>query len=321
MAALTTSIVRTEGRAGVLRFTFVRLLRGLVTLWLVVTTVFVVLRLSGDPAQAMLSDEATPAQIENFRHRFGLDQPIPVQYARYFLNLARGDFGDSLSERRPVAALIAARIGATLQLGAAAIALALLCGIPAGLLAALWRNSLWDRALMGLAFVGQSAPNFFVGIILILLFSLQLRLLPSSGRGSWQHLILPAFTLATGLLAALARMTRSAVLEVIRQDYVRVARAKGLSERQVIWRHCLRNAAAPVVTIFGLSVGGVIGGAAIVETVFAWPGIGRLAVNAISIRDYPVIQCIVLLVALSVVVVNFLVDIAYGLLDPRVREA
>ncbi len=302
-----------------LRFALVRLLRGIVTLWLVVTTVFVVLRLSGDPAQAMLSDEATPAQIENFRRRFGLDRPIPVQYARYLLNLTRGDFGDSLSERRPVTDLIAARVGATLQLGATAIAIAVLCGRPAGILAALWRNSLWDRALMGLAFVGQSAPNFFIGIVLILLFSLQLRLLPSSGRGSWQHLILPAFTLATGLLAALARMTRSSLLEVIRQDYVRVARAKGLSERRVIWRHCLRNAAAPVVTIFGLSIGGVIGGAAIVETVFAWPGIGRLAVNAISIRDYPVIQCIVLMVALSVVAVNFLVDIAYGLLDPRVR--
>lgn len=302
-----------------LRFALVRLLRGIVTLWLVVTTVFVVLRLSGDPAQAMLSDEATPAQIENFRRRFGLDRPIPVQYARYLLNLTRGDFGDSLSERRPVTDLIAARVGATLQLGATAIAIAVLCGLPAGILAALWRNSLWDRALMGLAFVGQSAPNFFIGIVLILLFSLQLRLLPSSGRGSWQHLILPAFTLATGLLAALARMTRSSLLEVIRQDYVRVARAKGLSERRVIWRHCLRNAAAPVVTIFGLSIGGVIGGAAIVETVFAWPGIGRLAVNAISIRDYPVIQCIVLMVALSVVAVNFLVDIAYGLLDPRVR--
>lgn len=304
-----------------LRFTLVRLLRGIVTLWLVVTTVFVVLRLSGDPAQAMLSDEATPAQIENFRRRFGLDRPIPIQYARYFLNLARGDFGDSLSERRPVAALIAARAGATLQLGATAIALALLCGIPAGILAALRRNSLWDRGLMGLAFVGQSAPNFFIGIVLILAFSLQLRLLPSSGRGSWQHLILPAFTLATGLLAALARMTRSSLLEVIRQDYVRVARAKGLSERRVIWRHCLRNAAAPVVTIFGLSVGGTIGGAAIVETVFAWPGIGRLAVSAISIRDYPVIQCIVLMVALSVVAMNLLVDIIYGLLDPRVRGA
>ncbi len=302
-----------------LRFALVRLLRGIVTLWLVVTTVFVVLRLSGDPAQAMLSDEATPAQIENFRRRFGLDRPIPVQYARYLLNLTRGDFGDSLSERRPVTDLIAARVGATLQLGATGIAIAVLCGLPAGILAALWRNSLWDRALMGLAFVGQSAPNFFIGIVLILLFSLQLRLLPSSGRGSWQHLILPAFTLATGLLAALARMTLSSLLEVIRQDYVRVARAKGLSERRVIWRHCLRNAAAPVVTIFGLPIGGVIGGAAIVETVFAWPGIGRLAVNAISIRDYPVIQCIVLMVAFSVVAVNFLVDIAYGLLDPRVR--
>jgi len=302
------------------RFIAVRVVRSIATLWLVVTVVFIVLRLSGDPAQAMLPDDATVEQIAAFRTQFGLDDPIPVQYARYFANLADGNFGVSLSEHRPVVELIQARIGATVQLALTALAIALVFGIPAGVLAALNRNSVWDRLLMGLAFIGQSAPNFFIGIVLILVFSLHLRMLPSSGSESWQHLILPAVTLATGLLASLARMTRSSLLEVIRQQYIRVAYAKGLGTRQVIVRHALRNAAIPVVTILGLSVGVMIGGAAITETVFAWPGLGRLAVTAISIRDYPVIQFIVLMVATSVVIVNLLVDLLYGLLDPRIRH-
>lgn len=297
-----------------------RFIRSAVTLWLVVTAVFFVLRLTGDPAQAMLSDEATPEQIEAFRERFSLSDPLPVQYVAYWANLAQGNFGESLRERRPVVDMVEARLGVTLRLAGAAIAIALLLGLPAGVLAALNRNSPWDRLLMGVAFIGQSVPNFFIGILLILLFSLQLKWLPSSGSETPQHLILPAFTLATGLLAALARMTRSSLLEVLRQDYIRVARAKGLNAGQVITRHALRNAAIPVVTIFGLSVGVMIGGAAITETVFAWPGLGRLAVSAITIRDYPVIQFIVLMIATSVVVINLLVDLLYGLIDPRIRE-
>lgn len=297
-----------------------RFIRSAVTLWLVVTAVFFVLRLTGDPAQAMLSDEATPEQIEAFRERFSLSDPLPVQYVAYWANLAQGNFGESLRERRPVVAMVEARLGVTLRLAGAAIAIALLLGLPAGVLAALNRNSPWDRLLMGVAFIGQSVPNFFIGILLILVFSLQLKWLPSSGSETPQHLILPAFTLATGLLAALARMTRSSLLEVLRQDYIRVARAKGLNAGQVITRHALRNAAIPVVTIFGLSVGVMIGGAAITETVFAWPGLGRLAVSAITIRDYPVIQFIVLMIATSVVVINLLVDLLYGLIDPRIRE-
>lgn len=297
-----------------------RFIRSAVTLWLVVTAVFFVLRLTGDPAQAMLSDEATPEQIEAFRERFSLSDPLPVQYVAYWTNLAQGNFGESLRERRPVVDMVEARLGVTLRLAGAAIAIALLLGLPAGVLAALNRNSPWDRLLMGVAFIGQSVPNFFIGILLILVFSLQLKWLPSSGSETPQHLILPAFTLATGLLAALARMTRSSLLEVLRQDYIRVARAKGLNAGQVITRHALRNAAIPVVTIFGLSVGVMIGGAAITETVFAWPGLGRLAVSAITIRDYPVIQFIVLMIATSVVVINLLVDLLYGLIDPRIRE-
>jgi peptide/nickel transport system permease protein len=302
-----------------LRFAVRRGVRSLLTLWLVVTIVFVVLRLTGDPAQAMLRDDATPEQMEDFRRRFALDDPIPVQYVRYFQRLAQGDFGESLRERRPASELVRTRVRPTLELGAAALLIGVPLGVVAGVLAALRHNRLSDRLLMGLAFVGQSAPNFFVGILLILFFSLRLGLLPSSGRGGPEHLILPAVTLATGILASMSRMMRSALLEVIRQDYVRTARAKGLMRRAVLVRHCLRNAALPVITILGLQIGAIIGGAAITETVFAWPGVGRLAVNAIAIRDYPVIQLVVIVVAASVVLANLCVDIAYGLLDPRIR--
>lgn len=302
------------------RFVLRRLVRGIVTLWLVVTAVFIVLRMSGDPAQVLLGPEASPEAIEGFRLRYGLDDPLPIQYGRYLVNIAQLDFGHSLRDRRPATELLGMRLRATLELGAVALAIALAVGIPTGILAALKRNTVWDRLAMGIAFIGQSAPGFFVGIMLILLLSFQLNLLPSSGRGSWQQIVMPAFTLATGLLAAMARLSRSSLLEVISQDYVRTARAKGLMQRRIVLTHMLRNAAIPVVTFFGLWVGTLIGGAAITETVFAWPGVGRLTVNAISGRDYPMIQLIVIVVAASVVVINLMVDIAYGLLDPRVRE-
>lgn len=302
-------------------YTLRRLLRGLLTMWVVVTVVFVALRLSGDPARAMLPDDATQDQIDSFNRRYGLDQPIYVQYTLYVRNVLSGDFGNSLGEPRAVTDLVQARLGRTFLLGAAGIVIALLLGLPAGILAALYHNSPLDRLLTAGAFLGQSLPNFFLGILLILLFSLQLRWLPSSGTGSWQHLILPAFTLSTGLLSSMARMTRSSLLEVMRQDYVRTAHAKGFGRRQVLVRHCLRNAAIPVLTLFGLSIGVLIGGAAITETIFAWPGVGRYAVRAIAVRDYPLIQYIVLLVAASVVTANFLVDLLYGVIDPRIREA
>lgn len=301
------------------RFILGRLLRGLLTLWLVMTAVFIVLRLSGDPATIMLGPDSPPEAIEAFRQRNGLDDPLPVQYVRYLGNLVQGDFGDSLRDDRPVTELLRLRLGATLELGIAAVLIAVVIGLPLGVLSALKHNSVWDRLAMLFAFAGQSTPGFFIGILLILCFSLQLTLLPSSGRGTWQQLLMPAFTLATGLLAALARMTRSAMLEVVRQDYVRTARSKGLSERGVVLGHIMRNAALPVVTLFGLSLGTLIGGAAITETVFAWPGVGRMAVSAVSNRDFPVIQLIVIVVAASVVLINLLVDITYGLLDPRVR--
>jgi peptide/nickel transport system permease protein len=302
-----------------LAFTLRRFIRGILTLWLVVTLVFFGLRLSGDPVFLMLGDQASPEAVTALRDKLGLNEPVPVQYLKYFQTILRGDFGDSLRERRPATEIVRERFPATLQLAIAAIALAVLIGVPVGIFAALRHNSLIDRGLMAFAFFGQSAPNFFVGILLILLFSMTLQILPSSGRGTWQHLLMPAFTLSTYGIASLARLTRSAMLEVLSRDYVRTARAKGLPESAVHIRHALRNAAIPVITVLGLQIGLAISGAIVVETVFAWPGMGRLVINAVFNRDYPVIQLIVMIVALSVVTVNFVVDILYGWLDPRIR--
>jgi peptide/nickel transport system permease protein len=302
-----------------MRFTFRRLIRGLLTLWVVVTLVFFGLRLSGDPVFLMLGDEASPEAVSALREQLGLNEPLPVQYVRYVQMIASGDFGNSLRERRPATEIVAERLPATAELAAAALALSVILGIPAGIFAALRRNSLLDRGLMAIAFVGQSAPNFFIGILLILFFSMSLQVLPSSGRGTWQHLIMPAFTLSTYGIASLARLTRSATLEVLSKDYVRTARAKGLREISIQSRHVMRNAAIPVITVLGLQVGLAISGAIVVETIFAWPGMGRLIINSVSSRDYPVIQLAVVLIAASVVVVNFAVDIIYGLLDPRIR--
>jgi peptide/nickel transport system permease protein len=297
-----------------------RFLRGLITLWLVVTVVFFGLRISGDPVTLMLGFEATPEAIDSMQEKLGLNDSIPVQYLRYLQLVARGDFGQSLREPRPVTEVVLDRVPATLELAFASLVLAVAFGIPIGIFAALRRNSLVDRGLMAFAFLGQSAPNFFVGILLILCFSLWLQVLPSAGRGTWQHLIMPAVTLSTYGMASMARLTRSSILEVLGADYVRTARAKGLRDSSVLLGHVLRNAALPVITILGLQVGLAISGAVITETVFAWPGMGRLAANAVFRRDYPVIQFTVLLIATSVVVINFLIDIIYGLVDPRIRQ-
>lgn len=302
-----------------LRFILIRFGRGLITLWLVVTAVFFGLRLSGDPVQLMLGDTAEPEAVEALRNKLGLNDPLPVQYARYAQSLARGDFGNSLRERRPVTTVVAERIPATLQLASVSLVLTISVGILVGVIAALRRNSPVDRLIMGISFLGQAAPAFFVGIILILVFSLWAGILPSSGRGNWRYMIMPVLTLSTHSIATLARLTRSSVLEVLNNDYVRTARAKGLQEYRVVTAHVLRNAAIPVITLVGLMVAGAISGTVIVETVFAWPGMGRLAANAVFNRDYPVIQFVVLLIAASVVVANFVVDILYGVLDPRIR--
>ena len=295
-----------------------RVARALLTLWLVVTSVFVVLRLSGDPAQTMLGPDAPAAALDAFRENYGLDNSIVRQYLDYIGQLLQGNLGESMHYNRPVTELFMLRLPATLELASVALAIAIIVGIPAGIIAAMKRNTIIDRFAMFGAFVGQSAPNFFVGILLIFFLSLKLKWLPSSGRGDWQQLVMPALTLATGLLAGLARMTRSSVLEVVHADYIRTARAKGLGRQRVMRWHIMRNAALPVVTMFGLWISGAIGGAAVTETVFAWPGVGRLIVEAVTDRDFPVVQSLVLFIAMSVILVNLLVDVAYAWLDPRI---
>ena len=303
------------------RFLLARGVRAALTIWIVVSGVFIILRLSGDPVTLLLSENATPDQIEALRTRLGLDAPIFVQYARYWASLLQGDFGDSLRQRQPALSLVFERMPATLQLAAAAFGLAVVVGLTLGTFAALLRGTIWDRLAMSLISVLQSGPAFFVGIVLILIFSVRFGWLPSSGRGDAKSLILPAITLSGFTMASLARLARSALLDVLRLDYIRTARAKGLGERAILLRHAFRNAALPLITVMGLELGGLVTGAVITETVFAWPGVGRLAVGAVSTRDYPVVQAAVLFIAAIFVLVNFLVDCSYALIDPRVGSA
>ena len=296
-----------------------RLLRAAIALWLVSTVVFVVMRLSGDPVPLLLPPDAPRSEIFRVRAELGLDRPLPVQYAVFVGNVLRGDFGRSIHFRQPALQVVLGYLPATLELGLTAFVLAALVALPIGVLSAVRRNSVIDQAAMGLALVGQSAPTFFIGILLILIVSLKLGLLPTSGRGDWHNLALPALTLGAFAMAPIARLTRSAVLEVLRADYVRTARAKGVSEALVVAKHTLKNAAVPIVTITGLQFGTLLGGAVVTETVFAWPGIGRLAIQSIYNRDYPVVQCTVFLSAVLFIFINFCIDLLYGLLDPRAR--
>ena len=296
-----------------LRYIATKLLRAVFTLWLVVTFVFIVLRLTGDPTDQLLPDDVSPQIVDYYRAAWGLDRPLWEQYLRYVQAALQGDFGVSFRD------LIMQRVPKTLELGAATILAALLIGIPFGVLAAIWRDSWVDRIAMSISVLGFSMPNFFLGILLILLFALQLRLLPSSGYGTWQHMIMPVFTLATAFAGSLARFTRSAMLEVLSRDYMRTAEAEGASLSRRIWLHAFPNAAIPVVTVVGFYVGAIIGGAVVTENVFAWPGVGRLLTSAVGDRDLAVVQGIVVLVAMTMVTANLLVDLAYGWLDPRVR--
>lgn len=303
------------------RYTATRLVRATGTLWLVVTFVFVGLRLSGDPAVHLLGPEASPDAVEALRRAWGLDEPIPVQYAAYLTNLLRGDFGTSLREPRPVTEIVHERLPATARLAAASLTLAVLVGVPVGTFAALRRGTVVDRLVMVGAMVGQGTPNFVLGLLLILVFAFHLHWLPSGGQHGVRSLVLPALTLSTYGIASLSRFTRSAVLEVVTQDYVRTARAKGLPSRQILVHHVGRNTALTLVTVLGLQLSVAIAGAVVTETVFSWPGMGRLLAQATEMRDFPVVQYGVLLVVVSVVTVNVVVDLVYGLIDPRIRAA
>jgi peptide/nickel transport system permease protein len=303
------------------RFWSVKAARTLLTLWFVVTFAFIVLRVSGDPVQSLLGPDATVEEIAQFREAWGLDRPLPEQYLRYVVQMASGQFGTSYRDGRSVTEIIAERVPWTVLLGLSAYAVAILVGVPAGIVAALRRGSALDRLVMGFAVFGFALPNFFLGILLILLFSLTLQWLPSSGTGSILHLLMPAATLGVYTAGTLARFTRSAMLEVLDKPYMRAAAAKGAPPLYRVLRHALPNAAIPIVTVIGLNLGALVGGAVVVETVFAWPGIGRLLVTAVTSRDLAVVQALVLLVAVTMVAANLAVDLLYGLLDPRIRTA
>ena len=301
------------------QFFLTKLARGLLTLLLAVTFVFIVLRASGDPAQIMLADEASPDAIAAFRDRWGLDRSYFEQYLAYVGAMVQGDFGTSFRDGRPALEVIAERIPVTLQLGFAALLITLALGLPAGVFAALKRGTWVDQATMSFTILGHSIPNFFLGILLILNFSMTLRWLPSAGTGRFWHLIMPAITLGTAAAATVARFTRSSVLDVLHQPFMRTAKAKGIPHDRRILKHALPNAAIPVVTVVGMRIGGLIGGAVTIETVFAWPGAGMLLVNAVNQRDLAVVQGVVLLIAFTMVTVNLIVDLSYGWLDPRIE--
>ncbi|MBE0532315.1 MAG: ABC transporter permease [Rhodospirillales bacterium] len=295
--------------------------RALLTLWLVVTFVFVVLRVSGDPVELLLPDDTPQHVLDHYRHAWGLDQPLYEQYVRYIASVAAGDLGQSFRDGRPALEVVLERVPVTLQLGFAALVVTVALGMPLGITAAFNRNNLIDRLTVGASVIGYSLPNFFLGILLILTFALSLRVLPSSGYGSFKHLLMPALTLGTALAGIVARFTRSSVLEVLSQPYIRAARAKGVSSWRLVSWHALPNAAIPVVTILGFQVGNMLGGALVTESVFAWPGVGRLLVQSVAVRDLAIVQTCVLLIAVMMVATNLVVDTLYGWLDPRVRLA
>jgi peptide/nickel transport system permease protein len=293
--------------------------QALLQLFGVVTIVFVILRLSGDPTRLLVPQQATAADIARIRHQLGLDAPVAKQYVDYLGGLAHLDFGYSYVQGRSALSLITERLPFTVNLAVGALVLSMVVGIPVGMASAFFRRRFIGRALMPFVLVGQSMPAFWLGLLLILVFSVQLHLLPSTGFSGLSSLILPSVTLASLSMATLARMTRSSFLEQLSADYVRTARSRGASTVRTLFGHVLRNAAVPVVTVLGLEVASLLGGAVITETIFAWPGIGQLTIQAIQARDFPVVQAIVLFMALVYIGVNFVTDLLYVVIDPRIR--
>lgn len=282
--------------------------------------VFSIIRLlPGDPARALAGVQATPEYVQQVRERYGLDEPIPVQYWNFISSAARGDLGVSTFSRRPVTTELGERFPRTLVLAGLSLFLATVVGVSAGIVSATKRNSIFDNASMLAALVGVAAPVFWLALMLQLLFSVQLRWFPATGMGNMRHLVLPAVTLGMASAALMARITRSSMLDVLKQDYITTARAKGLAEKVVIYKHALKNALIPVVTVLGLQFGILLGGAVLTETVFAWPGVGRLLVDAILRRDYPVVQGTVMMLAFLFVIINLVVDIIYAFIDPRIH--
>ena len=303
-----------------LYFILTRVLRAILTIFAVVTFAFVVLRMSGDPAQVMLGPDVPLEAIQAFRAQWGLDQPLWHQYIAYLQSIFSGDFGYSMRDKAPAMDLVLQRIPATLQLTIPALILKLLIGIPAGVYAALHRQSIVDRGVILLAIFGFTIPSFVLGLVLVLIFAVMWNILPSGGQDTWLHGILPTITMSIGGIGILARFSRSAMIEVMGQPYIRTASAKGVIWSNVVWRHALPNASVPIITIVGFMVGSLIAGAVVVETIFSWPGIGRLLIVSVANRDLAVVQCILLVIAVTMVVANLTVDILYGWLDPRLRS-
>lgn len=301
------------------RFLILRVAQSLLTILLVMFVVFAVARVAGDPVTLLVDFDTSQADIDRLKGELGLNDPLPVQFIEFVADAVRGDFGTSFRTSRPAMREVLERVPASLQLAGLSLFFALAIAIPLGVLAAVTRGSIIDVIARFFALVGQAAPNFWVGLMLIFFFSVRLGWLPTGGRGGLDHMILPAITLGTAGAASIARLTRSALLDVLSSDFVTMARAKGLPRRTVIFKHALRNAMIPVVTILGLRIGALISGSVIVETIFAWPGVGRLIIQAINVSDFPVVQAAILLTASAVVFANLLTDIAYMFIDPRIR--
>ena len=296
-----------------------RLGESLLAIWGVVTIVFFVTRVLGDPAALLLPIGASDADIQALRAQLGLDQPMLVQYGQFLLNAVQGDFGVSFQHGRDAMQVVLERLPATAQLALTAIAMGLVIGTVAGSIAALKRGKAIELVVMAVALLGQATPVFWLGIMLILFFAVNLGWLPTGGYGTLAHLVLPAFTLAVFVSASIARLLRSSMLEILKEDYIRTAKAKGLLRHTVFFWHVARNALIPVVTMTAILTGELLGGSVVTETVFSWPGIGRLIIQAIEAKDFPVIQAGITLIAAIFVLINFLVDLLYGVLDPRIR--
>lgn len=296
-----------------------RLIMVLPTLIGVMLIVFFLTFTIGNPAVLLAPPEASPEDIARVEKALGLDQPLTTQFVRYLGRIVRLDFGVSFYSDRPAMGLVLSRLPATLELSVVAVVIAILIGVPAGMLGALWRGRGADMALSATVLFGMSIPNFWLGLVLIIVFGVQLRMLPISGTGTFRHLVLPAVTLATGMLATIARLIRNDLLEVLTADFIRTARAKGVSNAAVFFGHALKNSLTPVITLLGLQIGALLGGAIVTESVFAWPGVGRLILQSIERRDYPVVQAATFVLAIIFILTNLIIDVVCARLDPRIR--
>lgn len=296
-----------------------RALQALVLIKCVLIFVFLLLHISGDPISVMLPEEATKEEEALLRQQYGFDKPLIVQYGMFFSKVLRGSFGDSFETEEPALGLVLSHMPATIELAGTAFIVSILIGLPLGCFAALKEHSILDRVCMIGAVLGQALPGFWLGLILILVFAVNLRWLPSFGYGNWSHLVMPGIAASVFHTARLARLMRSEMLEVLRANYITTARSKGLVERVVLFRHAMKNSAIPIVTVLGLDLALTLGGTVIIETVFAWPGVGRLTVEAINTRDFPVVQAAVFVLASTFVFINMIVDIIYTFLDPRIK--